>query len=153
MCCLEGARIYSLWIVMVCPTESPLAWWQAWLILPAEKSAEKRWVKKASPYCCPLLKSSLNSENCQECLFKEATLGAEDKSIYLHVRTTQCLCWTPNMPVTRSLGWRCWGATSPGGAVYPTETWHTSNQLHGASVFPPSPASVVSSEKICSPGH
>lgn len=28
-------------------------------------------------------------------------------------------------------------ARSPGGGVYPTETWNTSNQLHGAGVFPP----------------
>lgn len=38
--------------------------------------------------------------------------------------------------LTRSLGWRLWNARSPGGGVYPSETWHTSNQLHGASVFP-----------------
>lgn len=104
---------------MMCPTESPLVWWQAWLVLPAEKFAEIRWVKKAFPYCCPLLKSSWNSENCWEHLFKEATLGAEDKSIYLHVSTTQCLHWTPNTPGRRSLGWRCWNARSPGwGGVF-----------------------------------
>lgn len=44
-----------------------------------------------SPYSHPQLKSSLNSENCRECLWREATSGAEDKSIYLHVKTTQCL--------------------------------------------------------------
>lgn len=49
-----------------------------------------------SPYSYPQMKSSLNNKNCQECLFREAMLEAEDKSIYLHVKTTQCLWWTLN---------------------------------------------------------
>lgn len=115
-------------------------------------SREVCW-NKVSSKGFPLLKSSLNSENCQEYLFKEPTLGAEDKSIYLHVKTTQCLCWSPNTRVARSLGWRCWNARSPGRGVYPTETQHSSNQLCGVSIFPPSPATLVSLGKIRSPGH
>lgn len=88
-------------------------WKCSGLILPAEKFAEINWVKKASPSCCPFLKSSLNSANCRERLFKGATSGVEDRSIYLRVKTTQRLHWTPNTPGTRSLGWKCWNARSP----------------------------------------
>lgn len=148
MCCLEGALIYSQWIVMMCATESALVWWQARLILPAEKFAEISWVKKASPYWCPLLKSSLNSANCRERLFKEATLGAEDKSIYLRVKTPQCLPWTRSTPGTRSLGWRCW--ESRGWCLSHWNVAHIKSITRWERIPP-----VTSQcwEEICSPGH